>query len=326
VDALVARLGEAATPFTNLSSKTAWPYLVSGVALAVVVWLVRRRRDETAAVSLRRFLFPREVYGHQSARLDYRFVAIDLLLRALVYLPVITAIGALSHHAAERTPLVGRIGHVLAHIPGHSLIVGLTLFLLVDLSLYLVHLTAHLVPSLWAFHEVHHSAEVLTPLTVHRVHPLEELANYVGIGVFGGVGSALWGAASGHEIGLPTVLGVNALTVLFYGVAYQLRHSHIWLSYGPRLSRILISPAQHQIHHSRAQQHWDKNMGFVFAFWDGLFGTLYVPTEREEIEFGVAGGNPADYATVRSLYLRPFPKALERRPRIVPRRRQAPAA
>jgi hypothetical protein len=30
-----------------------------------------------------------------------------------------------------------------------------------------------------------------------------------------------------------------------------------------------------------------KNLGFTLALWDWLFGTLYLPREREKLEFGM---------------------------------------
>ena len=50
---------------------------------------------------------------------------------------------------------------------------SIVLFVLWDLSRFVVHVAMHRIPQLWAFHQVHHSAEVLTPLTFHRIHPIE---------------------------------------------------------------------------------------------------------------------------------------------------------
>jgi sterol desaturase/sphingolipid hydroxylase (fatty acid hydroxylase superfamily) len=316
---VLSRLPSVLEPFSNLHERTAWPYLITGFLAAVAVWAVERRRGEQ--VSLRRFVFPGEVFGHRSARLDYRFVAIDLVLRVLVYVPILTTTSRLTQRAVLDVPGLRALGHALRPVPGRVVVIAVVLFLLVDLALYLGHLACHRIPALWALHEVHHSAEVLTPLTVLRVHPFEQVTDYLALGAANGIGAALWAEATARPVGLPTLLGVNVLTVSFFAVAYQLRHSHIWLSYGPRLSQWLVSPAQHQIHHSSAPEHWDRNMGFVFAFWDRIFGTLYVPTEREQITFGVAGADPADFATVRKLYALPVLKAWRRLPKpTLPRR------
>ena len=176
-----------------------------------------------------------------------------------------------------------------------------------DLSTYVTHALHHRWPLLWAFHKVHHSAEVLTPLTVYRKHPVynvfSSLTDLVIVGPAQGL--VLFLFASTPE---PLLLfGTNVIFSTFHLLGANLRHSHIWLSFGPVLSRIIISPAQHQIHHSRAQRHWDRNYGEVFALWDWLFGTLYVPgKEREVIEFGVAGETSQAHPTLLAAYLTPF--------------------
>ena len=100
--------------------------------------------------------------------------------------------------------------------------------------------------------------------------------------------------------------GTNLLLIIFYLFGYNLRHSHVWLSYGPFFSRIFISPAQHQIHHSSSPAHFDKNLGFMFAFWDGLFGTLYIPKKKENIIFGLGEIENEKFSSFWSLYLMPF--------------------
>jgi sterol desaturase/sphingolipid hydroxylase (fatty acid hydroxylase superfamily) len=102
------------------------------------------------------------------------------------------------------------------------------------------------------------------------------------------------------------VLGLNAVIFVYYVMGYPLRHSHVWISYGPTLSRFFISPAQHQIHHSSAEKHWDKNMGGFFALWDWIFGTLYVPKQREELVYGLPGDEGKEYSGVAQLYVQPF--------------------
>jgi sterol desaturase/sphingolipid hydroxylase (fatty acid hydroxylase superfamily) len=116
---------------------------------------------------------------------------------------------------------------------------------------------------------------------------------------------ALFGVSS-----VATILGVNIVTAVFYWSGANLRHSHVWLSYGPLLNRVLVSPAQHQIHHSCAPRHHDKNYGEIFALWDWMFGTLYNPKGYEALEFGVADSNGQRieqlHPTLRAAYLEPF--------------------
>jgi len=98
---------------------------------------------------------------------------------------------------------------------------------------------------------------------------------------------------------------MNLVLFLFYFAGYNLRHSHIPLYYPDRLSRILISPAQHQVHHSNAPRHFDRNMGFMFAIWDRMAGTLYVPRRDEVLEFGLARGEEREFDSLARLYFLP---------------------
>ncbi len=88
-----------------------------------------------------------------------------------------------------------------------------------------------------------------------------------------------------------------------------MRHSHVWLSYGDLLEHLFISPAQHQIHHSRAVEHHGKNYGEVLAIWDWMFGTLYVPNGKEDLDFGLADtkGRPVSqpHETLRAALITP---------------------
>ena len=115
-------------------------------------------------------------------------------------------------------------------------------------------------------------------------------------------------------------MNVNAGIFAFYLIGYNLRHSQIWLSYPRWLSYILISPAQHQIHHSIDKKHWDRNMGLIFAFWDWVFGTLYVPKGYEKLEYGISRDEPNPFNSVVEIYLKPFRMAYDLMRPAAPRR------
>ena len=295
---------------TDFGSKTAWPYLLSSLLVAWALHgLARRRGWIDPRLSLRQFLFPATVYRHRSAIVDYKFVAIDLSIKALIYSPVMSGFSYLIYKTLQ--PRIEPL--LVADLPlGDPLTRGILLtviaVMLTDLGFYISHFLMHRVPALWYFHEVHHSAEVLTPVTVYRVHPVEELVNASVAAVLSAFGASVYTAVRGSELDIITIHGANVLWFAFFMVAFQLRHSGIWLSYGPILSRIFISPAQHQIHHSVDARHWDRNYGYLFGLWDWMFKTLYVPGQRETLRFGVPG-DPQDFSTVRKLYFLPFVKA-----------------
>ena len=45
----------------------------------------------------------------------------------------------------------------------------------------------HRIPALWEFHKVHHSAEVLTPITFYRSHPVDMLVQTVAEALASGI-------------------------------------------------------------------------------------------------------------------------------------------
>jgi hypothetical protein len=66
-------------------------------------------------------------------------------------------------------------------------------------------------------------------------------------------------------------------------------------------------------------------MGFIFAIWDWMFGTLWVPArEKEEFRLGL-GGEEREFSSMARLYLLPFVKS-GARIRDWARRRAVPAA
>jgi sterol desaturase/sphingolipid hydroxylase (fatty acid hydroxylase superfamily) len=297
----------------DLNSKTALPYLLTSLAIA---WLIHRQRkgagDALTPSSFRQFVFPREVYLHPSALIDYKFVAIDMTIKSFLYVPAITAASWGLYKVLAS--LLGLSTASTAPQPLTVVSAAVTLaagVLLADFGFFVSHYLMHKVPLLWHFHQTHHSAEVLTPVTVYRIHPVEDMVNAFVGSVLTALGAAAYAGLSSQEVRFGTILGVNGILFFYYVFAFQLRHSHVWLSYGPVLSRVLISPAQHQVHHSKDERHWDRNFGFTFAVWDWMCGTLYVPLTREKIEFGIPGANAEDFATVGRMYFRPFRRAME---------------
>ncbi len=161
------------------------------------------------------------------------------------------------------------------------------LFVAWDLSKYVLHRLAHQVPALWALHKVHHSAEVMTPLTFYRTHPLESLlfdlrgALVTGV-VTGGFFWAFRGAAEPLYL-----LGVNVLGFAFNFFGGNLRHSHVWLSYPAWAERWFISPSQHQLHHTHE---CERNYGAWLAIWDRMGGSLDLSGARRILDFGLPEG------------------------------------
>ncbi len=183
-------------------------------------------------------------------------------------------------------------------------------YLVVDFIAFYVHYLQHKIPILWQFHKVHHSAEVMHPLSNFREHPVDNLFYNIAIGLGAGATSGLAFNFLGYTPGLPTLLGVPLLMFLFNIVGYNLRHSHILLRWPGIWSKLFPSPAHHHVHHSCHPDHLDKNFAFMFPLWDVLFGTYVMPDDNRDVKFGVTEKDRGhELNSCMKLYLLPFKDA-----------------
>lgn len=307
---LVASLKTYASDWTGLERGSGWLYWITSYLIAWAL-LVRAQRkgDVPSGISFFQFAFPREVWRHPSALLDYKYVAFHRAMAVLIYAPLVLGAIAIFSKGVVRIIPAGLPTENLIAEPFGYILLTLILFMAVDFGLFFVHYLLHRIPLLWHFHKVHHSAEVLTPITDYRAHPIEYFLYSAAQVVAATLVTGVYVVLNHENAHWMTLLNINVFAVLFYSCAYQLRHSHVWLSYGPILSYVFQSPAQHQIHHSVDQRHLNKNFGNAFSIWDWIFGSLYVPKCRENLRFGLPDEDPNDYSSIAKLYFLPFKKA-----------------
>jgi sterol desaturase/sphingolipid hydroxylase (fatty acid hydroxylase superfamily) len=292
--------------FGKLFSRFHWTAILSSILIVFMTWLWRAREDAAVrARGFRNFIFPREVWLHRSALLDYRFVLFDK-----VALGVLIGLGALLV-SPDHLQAVAKGTHWIAHDAaraGWGIVLAYTIVLLFteDFFRYWAHRWMHSSPFLWQFHKVHHSAEALIPLSELRNHPVNGIIDLTRGVIAVPLVTILFLVIFPGRLTAVSILGVNAGRFLFNIGGAHLRHSHVWLSFGPAWERFVISPAQHQIHHSRAVEHRNLNFGSQFALWDWLFGTLYLTKAHERVEFGIDKEDNARMQTVAQLYLVPF--------------------
>jgi sterol desaturase/sphingolipid hydroxylase (fatty acid hydroxylase superfamily) len=285
-------------------------YLLTSLCMAWIVWQREMRKEGKAGKKTKDFLsyiFHPGIYGHKSSWQDYFiFYANGLLHYGIIAQFILTErpFAVMVRNSLMTT--FGAPDHPLLPAPAAALASTILFALLYDLAVYTTHWLTHKIPLLWAFHKVHHSAEVLTPVTLLRMHPVDLFLNSLMVAAFTGAGIGVFSWIALQQVSGFNVLGINIFIFLFYFFGYNLRHSHVWLHYPRWLSCFLISPAQHQIHHSTAPRHFDTNMGLIFSIWDRFFGTIYVPKEKEEIVFGINKKHPNPYSDLKDMYLSPF--------------------
>jgi sterol desaturase/sphingolipid hydroxylase (fatty acid hydroxylase superfamily) len=184
-------------------------------------------------------------------------------------------------------------------------------FIAYDFGRFVAHSLLHDVPVLWEFHKVHHSAETLNPLTTFRAHPLDLLVMAWVPALATGLLTWTFNQVAAAPISAYTFLGLHVL-IFAFNLVGLLRHTHVWLHYGPKWGKWFVSPAHHQLHHSCDPRHVGSNRGFELAVWDRLYGTLYVPGPRERFRMGLGDGTDAEWHRVGRMYVRPFVNAAKR--------------
>lgn len=277
----------------DLPADLTWPSLLLTLLLAIGLYLLRGgrgSRDATGAerpAGLWQFILPRDIYTHPSFRVDIYLWSFEHLLKPLWAVGLLATVGP-----AVEASVIAFLQLLFAESPQLQVNVAwMALYSLVSLLLYdfvffLTHYTMHKVPFLWALHKVHHSAEVLTPLTRYREHFLVGPIWATGSAMAYGVAGGLFGYLFVSGITEATLMNISLFALLF-GFNGTFRHFHVQFRYPRSVEKWLQSPAMHHVHHSYLPQHWDTNMAAVTSIWDRLFGTLYIPEKDEYTPWGL---------------------------------------
>ena len=293
-------------------------YVVPFFLIAFVLYIKRGKRDGFWG-----WVFPKDMYMHASSIVDLKiFIFSRFMIFAQLFNMVFVHVFFAFLGMASVSVLTGWEMSTHPVTVERVLLVTLISSLVSDFCTYWVHRLHHEWPVIWPFHSVHHSAEVMTPVTVYRKHPVYDLISSVVKAVLIGFVQGIILMVLLGQIQLSLIMGVNIFYFVFNLVGSNFRHSHIWFSYGRALEHIFISPAQHQIHHSLEPKHHNKNYGEILAIWDWMFGTLYIPEGYEELSYGISKSSHSNeriaqpHKTLKEALIVPFQdswKAIQRR-------------
>ncbi len=279
-----------------------WISALTGAALTFAI-----RTDHGLAKTpgnFLRFCFPAVLLRHKSVRLDLLFLAVSRAVHPFTVGAVIVGnvvIAKFSYDAA---------GAVFGPRPQVSesawlwTVILIATVVIADFCNFLVHFLEHKVRVLWEFHKVHHSTLFLIPISNRRIHPVQEIIDagliMLSIGAFLGVTSYAFGLPIRDNL----LMGVDAYFLANLLSFYHLRHSHIPMAYG-WLENYLLSPAQHQLHHSVEVKHWDRNFGLLLSCWDRMAGTFLRSEPTRDFRLGLPAAEQAQYTNVIALYVVP---------------------
>jgi sterol desaturase/sphingolipid hydroxylase (fatty acid hydroxylase superfamily) len=289
---------------TDPNKRLFWIYIISSIVLAIVYFYIGKKNT--------RVIMSSKLWLHPSAKLDYYYFFLSYFINIFLLVPFIVSAKTIAFSTNKFLFLhFDYFDNTIFSYSQIVLLYTITLFLVSDFTRYWLHRFLHTIPILWEFHKVHHSAKVLTPITFYRVHPVENflfgLRYSLSIGFVTGIFIYFFGAM----IDIYTVVGVNVFLFAFSIFGANLRHSHVPFSYFAFIEKWLMSPKQHQIHHSR--KHFDKNYGGFVSIWDRMFGSLQLSNEVPILKFGLRKNQMGDYTSLKSLIFRPFINLLIKR-------------
>jgi len=222
-----------------------------------------------ALVTLHEIKFPYRRQWRPDAgevRADLQFMLVVQV--ALPYLLSITLVVLLADHLRARGLVVGGLWpHDL------PLAVQVVLMLLAaDFLRYWLHRAFHRFGFMWRYHAVHHSPHHLYWLNVGRFHPIEKAVQFA----VDTLPFALLGVSN----------EVLATYFVFYAVNGFFQHSNCDVRLG-LLNYLVSGPELHRWHHSEFASESDTNFGNNLIVWDSLFGTRFLPRDREVGRLGL---------------------------------------
>ncbi len=301
-----------------LVAKVVAHFLSYGTALTLVTWITALlgafltfaiRSDhgyQKNARNFMRFCFPSAILRSNSCRLDVMFTFCQYFVTPLIITPILlTSVGITlgTHHLLET--LVGSRPAVTDSFWLRMAVLASGVVLQDGVN-FVAHYYDHKLKFMWEFHKVHHASTFLIPLTNRRLHPVQAVFDntpqLLAVGVWLGLITYLLRMPIEDNM----VLGMDAWFFANLLSFYHLRHSHIPMSYG-WLENFVMSPAQHQLHHSYVTQHWDRNFGLLLSVWDKMAGT-FVRSAPHDVRLGLPAEYANDFNTLVKLYVTPLRK------------------
>jgi sterol desaturase/sphingolipid hydroxylase (fatty acid hydroxylase superfamily) len=298
--------------FPGATTTLWWPMLGLTALITIAFWIFRKGRGAKDAdgrerpMGLLEYLVPKKIYTHQSARVD---IWLYLLDRGMMPVWFVLFLGSVAPFVERST--IGALESTFGASPdvvatvGWRLLYGLVTILIADMIFFFTHYMMHQTQIGWAIHKVHHSAQVLTPLTRPREHFIAgwiwALGPAVGLSLSGGIFAWVFNG----NITQVTVINLGIFSFL-YALNGNFRHYHVSFRYPRWLEYWLQSPGMHHTHHSYLEKHWDSNLGLVTSIWDRMFGTLYIADKYEETPWGLAPKDQAEYTTLSDNLMTPF--------------------
>jgi sterol desaturase/sphingolipid hydroxylase (fatty acid hydroxylase superfamily) len=251
--------------------------LVMSTGVGVAIFAMQRGWDPALAIlpptagGALLVLFLERIFPHHRSwlrsrgdvRVDAAHVVSVTLTTSLLQAPIAFAGGSASAWVATRVgaPLWPASWPLLAQL-ALALVVA-------ELPKYWLHRLEHEHDILWRFHATHHSAPRLYWLNAARFHPVDIALD------------TLAGGLTLAALAVPApVIALFALVAAIHG---YFQHANLKLRLGP-LNYFFSMAELHRWHHSRTVAESNHNYGQNLIVWDLVFGTFFLPRDRQPPE------------------------------------------
>ena len=220
--------------FVNSNTRIFIPYLISSLLIAIIFYYFKVYKKSNGKINIIKFLFPMEIIKHKSAKQDYLIFIIYNLLRIFILVPLVFS--GISFAIFIQDSFISWFGFIdTSFLTIGYIIILYTVILLLfhDFTKFVVHYLAHRIPFLWEFHKVHHSAEVMTPITQYRTHPVEQLLFFINGAFSFGLITGIFLYLFPENFTYYSILGVNIgrFFFLFLGAnSYTYALFPLWLT------------------------------------------------------------------------------------------------
>ena len=235
-DYLLGLLNEVANPQKRVFAG----YLFTAAAIAML-WLcvVEKTSPKTAVKKI----FDKRIWFSKSSLADFKIILINRVVMSAGAAAVVSqlTISTILYDLLHKQTLIQPLAFHATSASMVAILFTAFFFIFDDFSRFFVHRLMHRIPFLWAFHQVHHSAETMTPFTIFRTHPVEGLIFILRTSIVQGIAISVFIFLFGSKVDLVTIFGASAGVVIFHSLGSNLRHSHIKIRYPKILEHIFIS-------------------------------------------------------------------------------------
>lgn len=259
---LVLATGEVVVlPLMRLLGLTPTAVDVEEIAATVLIALIQ--------LALIAFVFrPLETWRPAERWADRKGTKTDrqytlLMVLGVLPIPIFLAMTPLRDLVAPDAVPGSGLLHAIPLLDRFPYLRWLAYYIVFDFVYYWMHRAEHAVPWWWALHSLHHSQRQVSCWTNNRDCFLSGLME---AGILASVGLAL---------------GVEPSEFAFLTLAGELlqnfSHANVRLGFGRHLSRLLVGPTFHRLHHMVADAQrpglHQCNFAQAFPLWDIVFGT-----------------------------------------------------